>query len=67
MCHQDLVWPMKREKGIGGLLVAPSHHDKFFLGQLGRHGHPTLTAIAYKQEGMAWQRGYKEFPKAAGQ
>ena len=36
--------------------VPPSHHDRFSLGQLGGHGRLTLTAIAYKQEGMAWQR-----------
>lgn len=56
--------PRRREKGMGGLTVAPSHH-KFSLGQLGGHGCP--TAIAYKQEGMDRQRGCKEFPKATGQ
>lgn len=58
--------PWRRQKDMGGLLVALRHHNKLFLGQLGGHGCLTLTAIAYKQAGMARQRRCKEFPKATG-
>lgn len=30
--------PWRRQKDMGGLLVAPRHHNKFFMGQLGGHG-----------------------------
>lgn len=60
MCHQDLVWPMKKiSHGI------PPSHQKFSLGQLGGHGHPNADCL--QQEGMVQQRQCKEFPKETGQ
>lgn len=48
MCHQDLVWPMKKiSHGM-----APSHH-KFSLGQLGGHNHPDADCLEAGRDGSA--------------